>query len=161
MTILLFIATLHSANGQQKKKSSIPSTGFIYVTDTDSRIPFRYKATYVTDENGNYLSKYKVLIHGDYKFDVIAKHIKSENKIIVEVHQAGGGILSLVSKQETTYSTPTMSAFGFKGVGQALGGNRVPNQLAVKFSNKTYTYIKVIDVLGYHGGDGAEYYAFN
>ncbi|KQS36181.1 hypothetical protein [Pedobacter sp. Leaf194] len=137
------------------------STGFIYVTDTDSRIPFKYKVAYSTDENGNYLSKYKVLIYGDYKFDVIAKHIKSENKVIVEVHQAGGGILSLVSKQETTYSTPSTSGFGSKGVGQILGGNRVPNQIAVKFLAKSFAYVKVIDVLGYHGNDGAEYYAFN
>jgi len=54
-----------------------------------------------------------------------------------------------------------MSGFGFKGADQILAGNRVPNQLAVKFLNKSFTYVKVIDVLGYHGNDGAEYYAFN
>lgn len=155
---LLFAFT--SSYSQKKSTTKSKQTGNIYVTDTDSKIPFIYKVSYMIDSEGNYLSKYKILIYGEYKFDIIAKHIKAKKKIEVEVAGAGGGILSTISEQSTEYETPSLKLFGFQGAANMLGGKRVPYQLAVGFLSNKFTYVKVYEVLGYHGSDGAEFYSF-
>jgi hypothetical protein len=156
-TLLISLSTTVLAQKQTSK--AIPQTGNIYVTDTDSKIPFRYKVSY-TVEDGCYITRYKIIIYGDYKFDIVASHIKDKKLIKVEVAQAGGGILSTISTQSTEYELPSLKLFGFEGAANQLGGKKIPYQLAVKFLSNKYIFVKVYEVLGYHGNDGAEFYSF-
>lgn len=53
-----------------------------------------------------------------------------------------------MNQEETTYENPTLEPFGFRGDVGLLGGNKIPNQLAVKFSNSKFEYVLVQSVLG-------------
>jgi hypothetical protein len=157
VTLLLF---LQPSQAQTKSKKAARLLGYVYQTG-GNKIPFTYKVLYRTDTAGNYISQYRVYIDGEYKFDVFGTHKKKTSDIKVEVDVAGGGIFAAVAEaQKVTYKSTTLEPFGFEGVGSVLGGNQVPSQLAVRFVSNSFTYIKVINVLGYHGGDGADYFVF-
>lgn len=154
------LLVFQTCQAQTKFKKAGRLTGYVYQTDGNT-VPFIYKVLYQIDTIGNYITQYKVYIDGKYKFDVFGTHDKRKKYVKVEVDVAGGGVFAAVAEaQDTNYKTPILGPFGFEGVGSVIGGNHVPSQLAVQFVNSKFTFIKVINVLGYHGNDGADYFVF-
>lgn len=122
-------------------------TGYEYDLNTDDYYSFKYTREY--KEDGDiYKTIYKIYhpTKGHHAFTVTATHYKSEKKVKVDVEDAGGGIFAHINDEETTYETPSMEAFGFRGSVGALGGNRVPNQLMVKFVSNKYENVKVVHI---------------
>ncbi len=139
ITLVLFMTNI--------SYSQTKYTGYEYDLSTDDYYPFKYTREY--NEDGNvYKTIYKIYhpTKGHHAFTVTATHYKSEKKVKVDVEQAGGGIFAHIRDEETTYDTPSMKAFGFRGTVGTLGGNRVPNQLMVKFVSSKFENVKVVHV---------------
>jgi len=138
ITLVLFMTNAYS----QTKY-----TGYEYDLNTDDYYPFKYTREY-KEEGAIFKTIYKIYhpTKGHHAFTVTATHYKSEKKIKVDVEDAGGGIFAHINDEETTYETPSMEAFGFRGSVGALGGNRVPNQLMVKFVSNKYENVKVVHI---------------
>lgn len=138
ITLVLFIT---NANSQTKY------TGYEYDLNTDDYYPFKYTREYKEDGDV-YKTIYKIYhpTKGHHAFTVTATHFKSEKKVKVDVEDAGGGIFAHINDEETTYETPSMEAFGFRGTVGAMGGDRVPNQLMVKFVSNKYENVKVVHI---------------
>jgi len=122
-------------------------TGYEYDLNTDDYYPFKYTREY-KEEGDVFKTIYKIYhpTKGHHAFTVTATHYKSEKKVKVDVEDAGGGIFAHINNEETTYETPSMEAFGYRGTVGALGGNRVPNQLMVKFVSNKYQNVKVVHI---------------
>jgi len=122
-------------------------TGYEYDLNTDDYYPFKYTREY-KEEGDVFKTIYKIYhpTKGHHAFTVTATHYKSEKKVKVDVEDAGGGIFAHINDEETTYETPSMEAFGYRGTVGALGGNRVPNQLMVKFVSNKYQNVKVVHI---------------
>lgn len=122
-------------------------TGYEYDLNTDDYYPFKYTREY-KEEGDTFITIYKIYhpTKGHHAFTVTATHYKSEKKVKVDVEDAGGGIFAHINDEETTYETPSMEPFGFRGTVGALGGNRVPNQLMVKFVSNKYENVKVVHI---------------
>lgn len=138
ITLVLFMTSAYS----QTKY-----TGYEYDLNTDDYYPFKYTREY-KEEGDIFKTIYKIYhpTKGHHAFTVTATHYKSEKKVKVDVEDAGGGIFAHINDEETTYETPSMEAFGFRGSVGALGGNRVPNQLMVKFVSNKYENVKVVHI---------------
>lgn len=150
LMLILFISNAYS----QTK-----FTGYEYDIDTDDYYPFKYTREY--KEDGDiYKTIYKIYhpTKGHHAFTVTAIHYKSEKKVTVDVEDAGGGIFAHINKEETTYETPSMEAFGFRGTVGALGGNRVPNQLMVKFVSNKFQNVKVVHINATEPGSSKFYF---
>jgi len=138
ITLVLFMTSAYS----QTKY-----TGYEYDLNTDDYYPFKYTREY-KEEGDVFKTIYKIYhpTKGHHAFTVTATHYKSEKKVKVDVEDAGGGIFAHINDEETTYETPSMEAFGYRGTVGALGGNRVPNQLMVKFVSNKYQNVKVVHI---------------
>lgn len=138
ITLILFMTNAYS----QTKY-----TGYEYDLNTDDYYPFKYTREY-KEEGDIFKTIYKIYhpTKGHHAFTVTATHYKSEKKVKVDVEDAGGGIFAHINDEETTYETPSMEAFGFRGSVGALGGNRIPNQLMVKFVSNKYENVKVVHI---------------
>ena len=84
-----------------------------------------------------------------------------EKKVEVITEEADGGIFAQLNKEETTYDVPSLEVFGFRGNVGLLGGKKVPNQLAVKFSSSKLEYIKVLSVLGSNYNNDFEFFVLD
>lgn len=122
-------------------------TGYEYVMSDDDYYPFKYTREYKEDGD-TYKTIYKIYhpTKGHHAITVTATHTKSDNKVVVDIEEAGGGLFAHMNKEETTYDTPSMEPFGFRGDIGLLGGTRVPNQLMVKFVSNKFENIKVVHV---------------
>lgn len=141
LLIMLMVIIMSSAYSQTKY------TGYQYVVNDDDYYSFKYTREY--KEEGNiYTTIYKIYhpTKGHHAITVTAVHNKSEKKVKVDIENAGGGIFAHINDEETTYETASMEPFGFRGSVGALGGNRVPNQLMVKFVSSKYENVKVVHV---------------
>lgn len=140
LTILLFIGSL-TAHAQTKY------TGYLYDLEYDDNYPFQYSRSY-SEDSDTFVTTYKIYhaTKGHHAVTVIATHYKSEKRVKVDIEDAGGGIFAHINDEETNYEEPSLEPFGFRGAVGALGGNRVPNQLMVKFVSSKFENVKVVHV---------------
>lgn len=142
-TVLTLLLTVFLTSAYSQTKY----TGYQYVLNSDDYISFKYTREYKTDGE-NYLTIYKIYHpkKGHHAFTITATHYKADKKVKVDVEDAGGGIFAHINSEETTYETPSLEPFGFRGSVGALGGKRVPNQLMVKFVSNKFENVKVVHV---------------
>jgi hypothetical protein len=98
----------------------------MYVMNIDDYVSFKYTRSYSTSGN-NFVTTYQVYspTNGRLYQIITATHIVSESKIVVDIKDANGGIFAHINKEQTTYDTPTLEAFGFRGSAGMLS-DRVP-----------------------------------
>ena len=127
--------------------SQIKFTGYQYNLNSDEYISFKYTREYKA-VGENYSTIYKIYhpTNGHHAFTITATHYKADKKVKVDVEEAGGGIFAHMNSEETTYNSPSLEPFGFRGSVGALGGKKVPNQLMVKIVNNKYGNVKVVHV---------------
>lgn len=155
LALLLIVFSNLSCLAQKKKHHSVQQTGYFYQSNGIT-VPLTYTVKYLTIDS-DYVSKYKIFIDGEYSYDIIATHTKATNHVKVEVDQSGGGLLAMVGPpEEITYSTPSLLPFGTSGGGKVLFGQ--PNELTLKFKDTSFTYVKVMSVIGFIRDDGADFY---
>ena len=147
---------------EQKSKVSPPLKkliGYQYLVSTDNYTRFNYTRTY-SHSGGQYITTYKLYhpISGLHTITITATHYKFEKRVEVSVEYANGGLFSSINNEQVTYGTPTSTSFGFRGSVSALGGNRVPNQLEVKFSSSAFENVKVLSVAGSHENNDFEFF---
>ena len=63
-------------------------------------------------------------------------------------------------KEETTYETPSMKPFGFRG-SLGLLDKSAPNQLAVQFLSAEAKYVRVLSFLGSSTDGEFQFFLFN
>jgi len=128
--------------------------GYQYSVNTDDYTKFKYTRTY-SGSGDEFVTTYNIYhpTKGYHAITITATHKVSEKKVVVKVEYATGGIFSDICTEETTYETPALEPFGFRGAVGALGGNRVPNQLMVKFVSTKYENVKVVHVNGTAPGE--------
>lgn len=140
-----------SVNQEENFKTNSESqafyTGYEYVLNDNDFYPFKYTRSYSGSGN-EFVTTYTIYhpTKGYAAYTVTATHFKTERKVVVSIDDAGGGLLAHINSEETTYETPSLTSFGFRGAVGALGGNRVPNQLYVKFVSEKFENVKVIHV---------------
>ena len=151
----LLLFTLSESYSQTKL------TGHQYTMSSDSYIAFKYTREF-QQEGDSYKTVYKIFhpTKGYHAFTMTATHLKSEKMVTVEIKNTGGGIWTHINSEKTTYETPSLETFGFRGAMGALGGNRVPNQLTVKFISNKYDYVKVMNVNSTQSGDNSDFYFY-
>jgi hypothetical protein len=128
----------------------------IFSANGNAAYKLRFTKTY-SHSGDTYVTFYKIYSLTDSRPSIYIKatHIKSNKHIVVDVEEAGGGIFSHLNTEETDYDTPSLKLFGIAGDFQMLAGDSAPNQLAIKFSDKSFTYVNVLSVNGtYSGFDG-------
>jgi len=136
--------------------------GYQYLVSTNHDTPFKYTRVYSNSGN-EFVTKYTIYhpTEGYASIIITATHFKDEKKIVVKVTDAGGGIFADINQEETTYETASLSPFGFKGSVRALGGNRVPNQLMVKFASNKFENIKVMHIAGSHENNDFKFFVLD
>lgn len=142
LTLTVGFLTTFMTYGQASKKvatSQVLMTGYQYLMSKNDFTSFKYSRI-LSAFGDNFITKYKIYhpVTGKYFLTITATHYKSEKKVEVVVEDANGGIFSDINKEETTYEIPTLAPFGFRGAVGGLGGKKVPNQLAVKFTNAKF-----------------------
>ena len=153
LTLSVLVTALTVFANPTKTFGQTKYTGYQYVMNDDDYYSFKYTREY--KEEGNvYTTIYKIYhpTKGYHTIKITATHYKFENKVKVDVKDAGGGIFAHINDEETTYETASMEPFGFRGTVGALGGNRVPNQLMVKFVSNKFENVKVVHVNGTEPG---------
>jgi hypothetical protein len=145
--ILIILVLSNTGFGQKKKTTSIKLTGREYDLNDDVYVPFKYTRSFSMSAD-NFITTYKIYNpHTGDLFQIItATNIVSEKKVVVDVVDANGGMFAHIHSEETSYQSPSLEPFGFRGSAGAIGGNRVPNQLMVKFLNNKFQYIKVMNI---------------
>jgi hypothetical protein len=151
---LLFLQSFTALNtfGQGARKTNSKAgllTGYQYRLSRDSYTSFKYSRVY-SSADGEFITTYKIFhpANGRYVYTVIATHNKIEQTVKVLIKDTSGGIFSRVNDESTDYETPSLSPFGIRGDVALLAGDKVPNQLAVKFVNAKYENVKVLSVAG-------------
>ena len=163
LTIGLFATSM--TYGQTTKKATTAQTlmtGYQYLMSTNNFTSFKYSRTFSTSGD-NFVTKYKIYhpVKGTYILTITATHYKSDKKVEVVIEDTNGGIFSEINKEETTYETPSLATFGFRGSVGALGGKKVPNQLAVKFTSAKFENVKIASVLGSHENNDFEFFVLD
>lgn len=144
-SVCIFLLTvIPSIHGQTFHK------GYVYHLGYDDYYPFKYTREYQEEEN-IYTTIYK-LYHpqkGSHNYTITAVHDKLKKNVKVDIEKIGGGIFfSEIREEETSYEVASMKPFGFRGNIGVLGGNKVPNQLMVKFVSNKYENVKIVHVFG-------------
>ena len=147
ITLLALLVLTSQVFGQKKKTVDIKLSGREYVLSEDEYVPFKYTRNFSAVGN-DFVTTYEIYNPRTGRlFQIIkATHFISVKKIVVDIQDANGGIFAHINTEETTYNVPSLEPFGFRGSAGALGGNRVPNQLMVKFTNSKFQYIKVVNI---------------
>ena len=165
LTLTIGLFTTFTIFGQTTKKTTTAQTlmtGYQYLMSTDNFTSFKYSRTFSTSGD-NFITKYKIYhpIKGTYILTITARHFKNDKKVEIVIEDTKGGIFSEINKEETTYETPSMATFGFRGSVGALGGKKVPNQLAVKFTSAKFENVKIASVLGSHENNDFEFFVLD
>jgi len=123
-----------------------------FCTGVNKNSPFTYTREYKKD-SGNFVTLYKIsTAQNGYYLDITATHYKAEKKVVVvidDVYTKGTPFYSgPVRTQEIYYDAPALKLFGTQGiVKQSMDGqNALPNELALKFTNNKYDYVKVASI---------------
>jgi len=130
LTLLLFVMNAYS----QTKY-----TGNAYVLNSDDYVTIKYARGY-KGSGDEFVTKYTIYhpTKGYAWITVTATHNRANKMVKISVDDTNEGIFSHINDKETTYQTPSLEAFGFRGTVGALAGKRVPNQLMVKFVSNKY-----------------------
>lgn len=145
LTLILFVSTAYS----QTKY-----TGYAYVLNSDDYVTIKYTRAY-SGSGDEFVTKYTIYhpTKGYAWITVTATHNRADKTVKISVDDTNEGIFSHINDEETTYETPSLEAFGFRGSVGALAGKRVPNQLMVKFVSNKFENVKVVHVLGSEKSD--------
>ena len=145
LTLILFVSNAYS----QTKY-----TGYAYVLNSDDYVAVKYTRAYSGSGN-EFVTKYTIYhpTKGYAWITVLATHNIANKTVKISVDDTNEGIFSHINDEETTYETPSLEAFGFRGSVGALAGKRVPNQLMVRFVSNKFENVKVVHVLGSEKAD--------
>lgn len=145
LTLILFVTNAYS----QKKY-----TGYAYMLNSDDYVAIKYKRAY-SGSGDEFVTKYTIYhpTKGYAWVTITATHNRADKTVKISVDDTNEGIFSHINDEETTYETPSLKAFGFRGSVGALEGKRVPNQLLVKFISNKFENVKVVHVLGSEKSD--------
>lgn len=129
-------------------------TGYAYVLNSDDYVAVKYTRAY-SGSGDEFVTKYTIYhpTKGYAWITVTATHNQANKTVKISVDDTNEGIFSHINDEETTYETPSLEAFGFRGTVGALAGKRVPNQLMVKFVSNKFENVKVVHVLGSEKSD--------
>lgn len=143
MIITFFLCMSNNSYSQTK------FTGAIYIMSSDKFVPIKYTRSYSGSGN-EFITKYTIFHpqKGNAWMTVTATHNKSNKSVEISVDDTKGSIFSQIHDEKTTYETPSLEPFGFRGTLGALNGKRTPNQLMVKFASNKYENVKVVHVWG-------------
>lgn len=141
------IALLSLTTFAQTKSGQTLYTGYQYVVADDEYYDFKYSRKY-SGSVDEFVTTYTIYhpTKGYAYITITAKHYRSMKKVVVSVDFANEGILSHINSEETTYETPSIDPFGFRGSFGVIGGKRVPNQLLVKFASNKFENVKVAHI---------------
>lgn len=133
-------------DGETKEQTEF--TGHQYVLSDDTFYPFTFKRMY-SETGGNFITKYTIFDQNSSQalMTVTATHYKSQKKVSVSVDYADNRVFAHINDEEVTYTTPDLDKFGYGGPVRAINGNRVPDQLTVKFVDNKFEKIKVCCVM--------------
>lgn len=130
--LIVFLAVAISAFSQEKSKypdlhiATIPEqtlyTGYQYVMNNDAFYAFKYSRAY-SETGDDFVTTYTIYesTKGYAYITITATHHKSTKNVEVSVDDANGGIFSNINSEETTYDTPSLQPFGFRGDIGVLG----------------------------------------
>jgi hypothetical protein len=155
LLVLLLIIPVIVANAQTR------FTGYLYTVQTGFKEKFEYSAV-TTLSDGVYKTVYRIFKPGSStnRYTITASHFKDEKKVIVEVKDERYLLSAMNGKEETTYDTPSLKLFGFRG-NLAMLDRSAPNQLAVKFISNRFSYVKVSSFLGSYSDNIFQFFVFN
>lgn len=124
-------------------------TGYQYTLSRNSYTPFKYSRAY-SSADGEFITTYSIFhpVNGKHVYTATATHNKIEKTVKVLIKDTSGGMFSRVNDESTDYEIPSLSPFGIRGDVALIAGDKVPNQLAVKFVNSKYENVKVSSVAG-------------
>jgi hypothetical protein len=135
--------------------------GYVYTFQNGREDNFQYTVR-TREDDGDYKTIYKLYspITGKHRFTVIASHLKSEKKVIVEVHDEQYLLGVMNNKEEITYGEPSLNIFGTRG-DVAFFDKSAPNQLAVQFVSNRFEFLRVSSFLGSTEDGIFQYIIFN
>ena len=151
ITICLMISTVIFSQKIQ--------TCYLYSVSSDSYQKFNYTIS-IDSSDGEYVTAYSIYQNEKVRYKCIAKHYKHEQRVVVEVSDEKYFLSNMNNKEQTTYDSATMKAFGFRGNVGALTGSHVPNQLTVKFMSSKYQHIKVLSMLASYSDGDFKFFVF-
>ncbi|WP_207516105.1 hypothetical protein [Longitalea luteola] len=152
---LVLITSFIVANAQSRY------SGYLHTLQTGFKEKFEYSAS-TTFSGGVYKTIYRIFKPGSStnRYTIIASHFKDEKKVTVEVRDERYLLSAMNGKEETTYDSPSLKLFGFRG-NLAMFDKSAPNQLAVKFISSSFSYIKVSSFLGSYSDNIFQFFVFN
>lgn len=155
MIISFFLCMSNNSYSQTK------FTGYAYLLSSNEYVPLKYTRAYSGSGN-EFVTKYTIYHpkKGYAWMTVTATHNKTDKSVNVSIDDTNDGIFSHIHDEKTTYETPSLQPFGFRGSVGALGGKRTPNQLMVKFVSNKYENVKVVHVWGSDVSDFNNTYFF-
>lgn len=149
-----------AATAAKRKKLS----GQQYMVNTHEYRPLTFTRTYSQPQSKVYYTTYKIFYDNRHAATVIAKHLKKEKRVEVEVKDPGKGRDGTLNIEKTSYDTPGMECFGNRGPVGALSGSKggatAPTQLRIKFASRRFDYIKVVNISGPHESTGGQVYIY-
>jgi len=151
ITICLMISTVIFSQKIQ--------TCYLYSVSSDSYQKFNYTIS-IDSSDGEYVTAYSIYQNGKVRYKCIAKHYMNEQRVVVEVSDEKYFLSDMFNKEETTYGTATLKAFGFRGNVGALTNDDIPNQLALKFMSSKYQHVKVLSVLASYSDGDFKFFVF-
>ena len=153
--IVLFAASFFSLKGQ------VRYTGYLYSSQEGTKEKFEYSAS-TSFADGAFKTIYKIFKPGSKKnrYTVTASHYQEQKKVIVEVNDEQYLLSDMNGKEETTYETPSLKPFGFRG-NLGLFDKSAPSQLAVQFLSAKGEYVRVISFLGSPTGNDTQFFLFD
>jgi hypothetical protein len=133
----------------------------LHTLQTGFKEKFEYSASTIFS-NGVYKTIYRIFKPGSStnRYTITASHLKDEKKVIVEVKDERYLLSAMNGKEETTYDSPSLKLFGFRG-NLAVFDKSAPNQLAVKFISSNFSYVKVSSFLGSYSDNTFQFFVFN
>ncbi|OQP44182.1 hypothetical protein A4H97_33570 [Niastella yeongjuensis] len=152
---LLLIISFSVTNAQTR------FAGYLYTVQTGFKEKFEYSAVTIFSD-GVYKTIYRIFKPGSStnRYTITASHLKDEKKVIVEVKDERYLLSAMNGKEETTYDSPSLRLFGFRG-NLAVFDKSAPNQLAVKFISSNFSYVKVSSFLGSYSDNTFQFFVFN
>ena len=138
-------------------------TGYQYSVNSDAYYPFKYTREY-EESRDIYTTVYKIYhpTKDRHIITITAVHNKPNKEVKVDIEIPGGGILAHIRSEEISYEVASIEPFGRRGSLGVLGGDRVPNQLMVRFVSNSFENIKVFHIYGTEPGSSNQvFYVFN
>jgi hypothetical protein len=123
--------------------------GYQYVLNSDKIYAFDYTRNFKKVGN-KYLTIYNIYDPSNRKhlYVITATHTKEDKHVSIDVNEANNSVFANLNTEETNYENFSLKSFGFRGSIGELGGDKVPNQIEVKFASTNYDYVKVVNVNG-------------